>query len=772
MKSVLAVDNDRIFLGILCRFLESEGYEVIGAEGGLSAIDVLKDHTPDIIFIDLVMPNIDGWALCSIIRSMDRLKGAYIVILSAISAEELVDIDQIGADAAIAKRPFQEMKQDILTVLETPEAAARQCQAGGVLGVKGVYRRGITEELLSVKHHFETVLSNMSDGIVEASQDGRIIYTNRAASEMIGRKKAEILGSFFASLFDGEDARHVRSVLGTISRDEGASGMHLTTRLNRYDVEMDILPVDNNVPTCIIILRNVTGSMAAHRALKESERRFRKFFEDDLSGAFISTPKGRLITCNPAFADIFGFKDTEEAMKSSLHLIYPENTDRDAFIEKLKKEKRLVRYESIMRRKDGTTINTIENTIGVFDDDGDLVEVHGYLMDITEHKRLESRLHRSQKMEAIGTIAGGVAHDLNNVLSGIVSYPDLILMQLPENSQLRKPILTMKESGDKAAALVQDLLLFARRAAVVNETVFLNDIIANYLTSPEFDVLKSHHAHVDVKTDLASDLRHISGSSIHLHKVIMNLMANATEAMPNGGTIRILTENRYVEKLASEREEFQPGQYVVLRIVDNGVGISPEDIDKIFEPFYTKKVLGRSGTGLGMAIIWGVISDHHGFIDVHSEMGRGTEFTLYFPAAPEAALGDGGTDEKSSLKGHGETILVVDDVAMQRTIACTLLNALGYNANAVASGEAALALLKRERVDLVVLDMIMAPGMDGLETYKKIIELHPGQKTIIASGFSESDRVIQAQSLGAGAYLKKPYTLEAIGLAVKEELAR
>jgi len=210
---------------------------------------------------------------------------------------------------------------------------------------------------------------------------------------------------------------------------------------------------------------------------------------------------------------------------------------------------------------------------------------------------------------------------------------------------------------------------------------------------------------------------------------------------------------------------------VVLSVADNGVGIAADDLEKIFEPFYTKKKMGRSGTGLGMAVVWGTVKDHNGYIEVESIEGKGTIFELYFPVDRMKA-----EEEKPTLlveyAGRGESILVVDDVAQQRDIASVLLTKLGYSVKVAASGEEAVEYMKENSTDLLVLDMIMAPGIDGLDTYIKILELHPGQKAIITSGFSETDRVKEAQRLGAGQYIKKPYTLEKIGLAVKAELGK
>jgi two-component system cell cycle sensor histidine kinase/response regulator CckA len=365
-----------------------------------------------------------------------------------------------------------------------------------------------------------------------------------------------------------------------------------------------------------------------------------------------------------------------------------------------------------------------------------------------------------------------VAHDLNNILSGIINYPELLLLEISGDNPIRKPILTIQKSGEKAAAIVQDLLTLARRGIVVTEVLNLNHTISDYLKSPERERLTSFHPNVEIETDLSDDLLNIVGSPVHLSKTVMNLVSNAAEAMLHGGKILMSTENRYIDKPIRGYEDLKEGDYVTLAVSDTGIGIPDKDLDRIFEPFYTKKVMGRSGTGLGMAVIWGTVKDHNGYIDVHSAEGQGTTFTLYFPATREKSVKDRSQISVDDYTGSGESILVVDDVFEQREIVSAMLNKLGYSVQSVSSGEEAVDYLKNNEADLLVLDMIMDPGIDGFETYRKILELHPKQKAIIASGFSETDRVKEAQKLGAGQYIRKPFTLEKLGLAVKEELEK
>jgi len=389
-----------------------------------------------------------------------------------------------------------------------------------------------------------------------------------------------------------------------------------------------------------------------------------------------------------------------------------------------------------------------------------------------EKSQLQTQLQRAQKMEAIGTLAGGVAHDLNNILSGIVSYPDLLLMDMSQDNPLRKPILTIKKSGEKATSIVQDLLTMARRGVATQEVVDLNIIISEYLKSPEHQRLKSFHSGAHIKTNLETKLFNIFGSSIHMTKTVMNLVSNAAEAMPDGGEILISTENRYIDTPMGKYEKVKEGEYIVLSVHDNGMGIVQEDLDKIFEPFYTKKVMGRSGTGLGMAVVWGTIRDHNGYIDIQSIEGEGTTFTLYFPLTRKESEKEKPLLSIEDYMGNKESVLVVDDIEEQREIASVMLRKLNYSVASVESGEEAIDYLKDNSVDLLLLDMIMDPGIDGLDTYKQILERHPKQKAIVASGFSETDRVKEIQKLGAKKYIKKPYMLENIGMAIKEELGK
>ncbi len=524
--------------------------------------------------------------------------------------------------------------------------------------------------------------------------------------------------------------------------------------------------------------REVNERQRAEKSLIESEEKYRDLVESANSIILRWDIEGNITYMNPYGLDFFGYSMEELLGKNVVGTIVPETestTTRDLtwLMKDIQRDPdKYKNNENENTRKDGKRVWISWTNRAVMDKDGNPAEILSIGNDITEKKNLETRLRRAEKMEAIGTLAGGVAHDLNNVLSGIVSYPDLLLMQLPEESSLRKPIQTIRESGKKAAAIVQNLLTLARRGVAITEVANLNTIIQEYQKSPEFEKLRSFHPNVEIEIHLEKDILNILGSPVHLSETLANLVSNAAEAMPKGGKLSISTENRYVDSPVSGYDDVAEGDYVVLEVSDTGKGISPEYMNRIFEPFFTKKKMGRSGTGLGMSVVWGTVKDHNGYIDVKSTVGEGTTFSLFFPATRQELSKKATSLHVEDYMGRGESILVVDDVEEQRQIAFTILSELGYSVTTTSSGEEALDYMKNDFADLLVLDMIMLPGMDGLDTYRKIVELHPNQKAIIASGFSETARVKEAQRLGAGQYLKKPYTLESIGTAVKNELSK
>jgi len=513
------------------------------------------------------------------------------------------------------------------------------------------------------------------------------------------------------------------------------------------------------------------------QARRESETLLKATLESTGAGILVISTDGRVVTSNDRFAEMWRLPPEFVESTTGAELVArvrDELADPDTFAAGVEQLYRAERESAIdtLHFKDGRVFERRSAPLVVD------AEVKGRVWsfrDISERvrageekARLQAALQRSQKMEALGTLAGGVAHDLNNVLAGIVGYPDVLINELPDGSPLKEDLEVIRASGTKAALIVQDLLTLARRGVPSRSVLNLNTLVETYRKSPEHRGLLASHPNVVVEVELADDLLNVMGSPIHLGKTVMNLVSNAAEAMPEGGKLRICTCNRYVDEPVLGYDSVEEGEYVLLSVSDTGVGIAQDRLEHIFEPFYTSKQMGRSGSGLGLAVIWSTVKDLKGYIDVRSTEGEGTVFTLYFPAT-RAEIDTEPAPSMQSIRGNGESILVVDDVPEQRDIATRALTALGYSVMSVPSGEAAIEYLKEHQADLLVLDMIM-PGLDGLDTYQRILELHPKQRAIIASGYSETERVREAQKLGAGAYLRKPFVTQTIGLAVKQAL--
>ncbi len=388
---------------------------------------------------------------------------------------------------------------------------------------------------------------------------------------------------------------------------------------------------------------------------------------------------------------------------------------------------------------------------------------------IAEKEETQAELHRAKRMESIGLMAGGVAHDLNNILSGIVGYPELLLASLPEDSEQRKLVNAIRESGLQAATVVADLLTVARGAASIRENHNLNDLVREYLTSPEYSKLKTQHPEVVCRKQLNASEAGLLCSPVHVKKCLMNLVVNAAESIGERGEIVVSTYNVTSSGYGSTEDDLAEGEYVVLSVCDSGPGISTADIAHIFEPFYTKKTMGRSGTGLGLTVVWNTMEDHNGKVVVENAES-GAVFKLYFPLSGEQDSTVAAEAYDGDIQGAGERVLVIDDEPYPRDIARQMLTSLGYIVDAVRSGEEAIEFTAETPVDILVLDMLMEPGMNGCQTYTEILKSCPDQKAVVVSGFSESDDVKRTLKLGAGGFIKKPYSMDQLGRVVKEVL--
>jgi len=661
-----------------------------------------------------------------------------------------------------------------------------------------VYNRDITDRkqaedaLKRSEHLYRVIFENTGNANVLLHENTKIILANSEFETLSGYTKEELEGKkswtefFFADdltrMMQYHQLRRINS--SAVPRKYECSFRDKYGNIKDIALSVDMIP---GTKESIASLHDITERKKAEKTLQESQRRLADIIDFLPDATLIIDKDGKIIAWNRAMETMTGMKKENMLGKGDYEYSLPLYGERRPTLIDLvlhpdrETEKK---YTAIQRVGDilfGETFAPklphgdahISATASVLrNEKGEVAAAIECIRDNTERKKLEEHLKRAEKMESLGTLAGGVAHDLNNVLGVLVGYSELIREELPVKSSLRRYADNLLQSSMKAAAIIQDLLTLARRGVNVSEIVDLNRLVFDYLRSPEFEKLKSYHPQVKIWTELEDGLLNIKGSPIHLIKTIMNLVSNAAESISDRGEITIKTANRYLDKPIHGYDRMQEGDYALLIVSDTGIGISANDLGKIFEPFYTKKVMGRSGTGLGLAVVWGTVMDHNGYIDVQSEEGKGTTFTLYFPVTREEPAKIEKSIPVSAYRSKGESILVIDDVREQRELAMNMLARLGYQVAAAPGGEEAIEYLKKEKADLIVLDMIMDPGIDGMETYRRIVEIHPGQKAIIVSGFSETDRVRKAQEMGAGAFVRKPYILEKIGLAVREELDR
>ncbi len=644
---------------------------------------------------------------------------------------------------------------------------------------------------INSENFYKSIFENAGIALIIFNQDNTIILANVEFEKLTGYAGEEVKGKKKLSDFvDRKDLERIKEYLHlhllnpqSVSR---TSGFRLVGRNGQIkEIVTTVVPIPGTTQTLMTLL-DITDCKRMEAALRESERRLADIIDFFPDATLVINKEGKVIAWNRAMEDMTGIKKEDMLGKGNHEYALPFYGERRNILVDL------VLYPDKQSEKNYTAIQRIgdillgdsyaQNLFGnmhlsgtasvLRDDNGEIIAAIECIRDNTERKRLEERLNRAEKMEALGTLAGGVAHDLNNVLGVLVGYTELMKQYIPVNSIAGKYAENILQSGVRATAIIQDMLTMARRGVAVSEIVDLNSLIVDYLKMPEFENLKAYCPNVRILTKLEKNLFNIKGSPVHLTKTLMNLVSNAAESISVKGKIFIKTENRYLDQPIHGYHTMQEGDYVVLMVSDTGSGISAEDIDKIFEPFYTKKVMGRSGTGLGLAVVWGTVKDHNGYIDVQSQEGKGTTFSLYFPITREEPVKVKKTAPYLAYMGKGESILVVDDVKEQRELAMIMLEKLGYRVNSVSGGEDAIEHLKNEKADLIVLDMIMSPGIDGFETYQRILDINPGQKAIIVSGFSETDQVRKAQKKGAGEFVRKPYIIEDIGLAVKKELTR
>lgn len=638
------------------------------------------------------------------------------------------------------------------------------------------------QSLTESEEKYRMLFTQSPAGIFIYNLNLKIIDCNQQFVDIIGSSRSKLVGLHLEEINDKRILPSLKMAL------KGQDGLYIgeynaTTSSKNIFVQMKPISLRDGLGNIIggyVLVEDITEKRITESSLRDSEEKFRLLSESAPVGIFLTDDNGKLLFKNKCCYDIFIFNKQPEIEHDILDYIHPDDIER--FSDKWKKiftENYVLAEEFRIYSGDHKLKYVYATAAPLYSETNRLLGVVGTFEDITtrvmaqiENTKLEERLVRLEKMEAVGRLAGGVAHDLNNILTGIVSYPDLIITQMPPDSPLIKHLELIKQSGERAAAIIQDLLTLSRRGVISKEVTNINLVIEKYLASPEYYKLLSIHDNCRISYLPDMKLLNILCSEYNIFKLVMNLISNGMEAMESGGSLQISTRNQYIDKPISGYDRVEEGDYVVLSIKDEGIGIAKEELKRIFEPFFSKKIMNKnSGTGLGMSVVWGIVQDHGGYIDIKSEIGKGTTFEIFIPVYHgEISANDLG-DNLKDYTGDGETILIIDDSEEQRRLSSEILMTLNYTPVSVSSGEEGIEyFINNPAPDLLLLDMIMEPGIDGLETYKEISRKNPGQRTIIVSGFTETERVIEAQKLGAGQYLPKPYTIAKLGRAVKNAL--
>jgi PAS domain S-box-containing protein len=617
-------------------------------------------------------------------------------------------------------------------------------------------------------------LAEQSPNMIFINVKGRVVYANKMCEQIMGYGQKEfyhpefnfykliapeshdLIAENFKKHVKGQDLPPYEYTL--ITKKGKRIESLITTKLIKYEDQNAILG----------IITDIGDRKRTEEALRRSEEKYRKFFEEDLTGDYISTPDGKLTSCNAAFLRIFGFKSLKEAKSINVKALYPDPAEREKLLNSLKKEKKLEYHEIELLRSDGKPVFVIANMSGKFDDKGELVEIKGYLFNNTEQKLLEQQFRQSQKMEAIGRLAGGVAHDFNNLLTIINGYSELLLQKLAKTDTAVKDIRHIKKAGDKASRLTNQLLAFSRRQVMQPKLINLNAIVQ------DVNVMLHRIIGEDIElfVELESKLGTIKADPGQLEQVIMNLAINARDAMPNGGKITIETANvNLTEDIFHQHIPVQAaGNYVMMAISDTGIGMSEETRVHIFEPFFTTKPYGK-GTGLGLSTVYGIVKQSDGFIWVESEPKKGAVFKIYLPRIEEDARDLPAPDiEEKSLQGK-ETILLVEDEDMVRELAVRILEDKGYKVLESSRGEKALELSKKLKkpIDLMITDIVM-PGIGGKKLAQRIKESRPELKVLYISGYTD-EIISQHDVLDENTqFLQKPFLPQTFLSKIRELL--
>ena len=612
----------------------------------------------------------------------------------------------------------------------------------------------------------------MREGIVAIDDKGKITFVNRAATEMLGYETAdELIGKHVLSLIS--ERKRVKALVRELVK-EGFSDDTELKLLKKNGSLLDVVACttvhkdkEGKALGVVGIFRQYTQGKRREQELIDSEERFRWFFEEDLAGNYVSKPDGRILMCNLAFAQLLGYAGVQEVLRDSAYSMYESFEQRQNFLRSLQEKKRLERFEHRYRRKDGKPVHVLEKAVGGFNEKGELVQIQGHLVDDSARTDLEQQVTQIQKMESIGILAGGIAHDFNNILGIILGHTALLEGSRNNETRFNASLSAINKAVERGASIVSQILTFARKAETKAQPTDVNSLVSGLdkmlnETFPKTIVLT---------LKLEDDLPVMILDQTQLHQALLNLCINGHDAMNDKGNLTITTRLVGAEESLTRFPRAQAKHYVQISVADTGKGMDEQTQKRIFEPFFSTRS-NAGGTGLGLAVVYGIVRSHNGFIEVESALGVGSTFHLFFPVQEDIVvprLAD--MAQPDEIESGKETILVVEDEDGLRELLTTILQLNGYKVFSASDGEEALKCYTnhKEKINLVLSDMGL-PKQSGLEVFKAIRGIDPRGRMILASGYLDQKQRQDVLESGIRGFIQKPYKPQEILKAVRQVL--
>ncbi len=636
-----------------------------------------------------------------------------------------------------------------------------------------------TEEALrESEKRFRAISNTAADAILLMNNEGKISYWNPTAEKIFGYTSEEAMGKDL-HMFLAPERYHKDYRRGFSKFSNTGEGIAIGKTFEFFALKKDGTEFPIEVSTSAIqikgmwhaigIVRDVSERKLAEIALTMSEQKYRTLFEESKDVIFISTPDGTFLDINPAGIELFGYSSREEMLAIDIARdLYVNSDDRKTCLRIIEEQGYVKDYEVELKRKDGKHVIALMSNGTVRDNKGEIIAYRGIIKDITERKRLEQQLLQAQKMEAIGQLAGGIAHDFNNILTAIIGYGNIIKMQIDKDTSLSAYMTYILDSAERAAKLTQDLLAFGRRQMIRPNPANLNEIIKGV----EKILLRLIGEDIELSIFLSEKDLTIMADSTQIEQVLMNLATNARDAMPEGGSLIITTDIVEIdERFIKVYNYGKAGKFVLITVSDTGIGMDEQTKSRIFEPFFTTKEIGK-GTGLGLAMSYGIVKQHYGFINVYSEPQKGSAFKIYLPLINVGSVKVKERELVTTQKGT-ETILLAEDDMLVRQFLRDVLEGAGYTILEAADGEDAIKVFNegKDKIRMLILDVIM-PKKNGKEVYEAIKKTSPHIKAIFTSGYS-ADIIYKKGVLERGLeVIPKPVSSDTLLIKIRELLDR